>query len=336
MKDLDKIDFVITWVDGSDPKWLKSRARYGSHEESDPANGAMRYRDWGLLKYWLRTVEKNCPWVNKVYLITCGQCPEWLNTDNPKLQLVKHSDYIPADCLPTFNSNSIELLIPTIESLSNQFVLFNDDTFVLKPTSPDYFFRNGVPRDDFGYDAICASGDGKVIFANVQLNDCQLIMRHTTKNQLNHVLRRHFSPIDGLKSNLKTLFLSKWKYLTGIHNPHQPVSYRKDLCNKLIELERVPIMKSCHNRFRDRTDLSHWIYRYWQLANDCYVNRPSRDQAMIELKSDNSDTLKAIKHGKYRMACLNDSDETIDFNKAKQQLLKFFESEYPEKSRFER
>nr|WP_277750430.1 hypothetical protein [Latilactobacillus curvatus] len=39
------------------------------------------YRDYGLFKYWFRSIEKNAPWVNKVYLVTEDHLPEWLNKD---------------------------------------------------------------------------------------------------------------------------------------------------------------------------------------------------------------------------------------------------------------
>lgn len=96
----EKIDFVITWVDGSDPAWLAQRAQYCP---ADQNNGSTdnRYRDWGWLPYWFRGVEQYAPWVNRVFFVTNGQCPAWLNLDHPKLRFVRHSDYIPAEYLPT-------------------------------------------------------------------------------------------------------------------------------------------------------------------------------------------------------------------------------------------
>ena len=45
----DKIDFVIAWVDGSDPEWLKEKNKY-SKEKVDISNSINRYRDMGILK----------------------------------------------------------------------------------------------------------------------------------------------------------------------------------------------------------------------------------------------------------------------------------------------
>ena len=86
------IDFVVLWVDGNDPQWQAQKAKYQG-KTLDDSNAAHRFRDWGLMPYWFRAVEKFCPWVRKVHFVTCGHVPQWLNLDCPKLNHVKHSDY---------------------------------------------------------------------------------------------------------------------------------------------------------------------------------------------------------------------------------------------------
>ena len=146
---MEKIDFIVTWVDGNDPAWQKEKIKWEGNDGkvSDAADGntECRYHENGLLKYWFRAVEKFAPWVNTVHFVTCGQRPEWLNEAHPKLHLVNHEDYIPKEYLPTFNSNAIELNFHRIEELSEQFVLFNDDVFLLRPVDPSFFFRDGQP-----------------------------------------------------------------------------------------------------------------------------------------------------------------------------------------------
>ena len=104
----DPIDFVITWVDGNDPEWKKERDQYAALVHGEKDNSIIRYRDWDLLRYWFRGVERFAPWVNNIFFVTWGHLPEWLNTDHPKLRIVKHSDFIPAEYLPTFSSNVFE------------------------------------------------------------------------------------------------------------------------------------------------------------------------------------------------------------------------------------
>ena len=94
---MNAIDFVIPWVDGSDPAWQAQRAAYS--QESHSSRVTAQYRDWGTLKYWFRGVEKYAPWVNRIHFVTCGQKPEWLNVHHPKLHLVTHGDYMPKEYL---------------------------------------------------------------------------------------------------------------------------------------------------------------------------------------------------------------------------------------------
>ena len=114
----EKIDFVIIWVDGNDPEWQKEKMKYDNSININNDSREIRYRDWDNLQYWFRGVEKFAPWVNKIHFVTCGQVPKWLNTNNPKINLVNHSDYIPEKYLPTFNSNAIEINLHRIEELS--------------------------------------------------------------------------------------------------------------------------------------------------------------------------------------------------------------------------
>ena len=134
------IDFVVLWVDGNDPQWQAQKAKYQG-KTLDDSNAAHRFRDWGLMPYWFRAVEKFCPWVRKVHFVTCGHVPQWLNLDCPKLNHVKHSDYIPAEYLPTFSANTIEMNIHRIPDLAEHFVFFNDDMFLVRPMAEDAFFR---------------------------------------------------------------------------------------------------------------------------------------------------------------------------------------------------
>ena len=100
-REKEPIDFVITWVDGNDPKWQEAKEKtliaqgLGGHIDGRKE----RYRDWDNLQYWFRGVEKYAPWVRKIHFVTWGHVPEWLNVDHPKLHIVKHEDFIPKEFL---------------------------------------------------------------------------------------------------------------------------------------------------------------------------------------------------------------------------------------------
>ena len=112
-KNTNPIDFVIIWVDGNDKQWQAEKAKYDGKTVTN-ANSEVRFRDWDNLQYWFRGVEKFAPWVNKIHFVTWGHLPKWLDTTNPKLNIVNHKDYIPSKYLPTFNSHTIELNLSLI------------------------------------------------------------------------------------------------------------------------------------------------------------------------------------------------------------------------------
>ena len=118
MKEI-QIDFVVTWLDSSDPEWQKSLAIY-SHKSTGHKEKA-RFRSTDFFLYWFRAVERYAPWVHKVYLVTNGKFPDWINKDCPKLELVKHADFIPTEYLPTFNCRTIEMHLHNIKGLLEHF-----------------------------------------------------------------------------------------------------------------------------------------------------------------------------------------------------------------------
>ena len=143
-KKQEKIDIVILWVDGNDPEWLKQKNKYLEIKGDTNIN---RFRDCENLQYLFRGIEKYAAWVNKIFFITWGHIPKWLNTNNEKLEIVRHAEFIPNEYLPTFNSNVIEMNLHRIKKLSSKFILFNDDLFILKELKPTDFFEKDLPKD---------------------------------------------------------------------------------------------------------------------------------------------------------------------------------------------
>ncbi|MGV2953971.1 stealth conserved region 3 domain-containing protein [Glutamicibacter sp. AGC46] len=142
----EPVDAVYTWVDSADPAWQKA---YREFKQSIPAGAShpssrdlARYTSRDELKYSLRSLEMNMPWIRNIYLVTAGQAPHWLNTENSKIKLVSHSEIFdsPEECLPTFNSHAIETQLSNIRGLSEYFIYVNDDIFFGRPMSPNVFY----------------------------------------------------------------------------------------------------------------------------------------------------------------------------------------------------
>ncbi|MFE2284078.1 stealth family protein [Streptomyces sp. NPDC059443] len=142
------VDVVYTWVDGSDPQWLRRRSQFtGVAYHPDAANAA-RYADHEELRYSLRSLAMYAPWVRNIYLVTDDQTPDWLDTTQPGIKVVSHREiFTDQNSLPTFNSHAIESQLHHIEGLSEHFLYFNDDVFLGREMSPgDFFLSNGLTR----------------------------------------------------------------------------------------------------------------------------------------------------------------------------------------------
>lgn len=138
------IDLVYLWVDGSDPTWLakKNAALEATNEQvHQSAKSSDRFDDKEELRFSLRSVETNMPWVNHIYIITDNQVPRWLNIANPRISVIDHRDIVPAEFLPTFNSLTVELFSHRIPGLSEHYILANDDYFAGSPLTPEFFFN---------------------------------------------------------------------------------------------------------------------------------------------------------------------------------------------------
>lgn len=326
-----KIDFVIMWVDPNDPKWLAEKNKYTPGGDTD--SSARRYRDWDNLQYWFRGVEKFAPWVNNIYFVTYGHVPKWLNTQHPKLKIIKHSDFIPKKYLPTFSANPIELNLHRIKHLSERFVFFNDDFFLMAPTKPGLFFKGERPRDAACMCVNIPSGD---VVDSLFSNDMQIINRHFS---VKHSLRQNFLKWFNVKNGkylYNNITLSVYGSFTGIHFSHLPASFRKDTFREVWKMEKEKLDATCKNRFRSINDVNQWLLEYWQICSGNFVPRHVNWGKYYEYGM-GYEKLKKIFHGKkYKAVCINDTVADEEFEKAKKVTNDLFAEKFPDKSEFEK
>ncbi len=331
---MDKIDFVMIWVDGNDPEWQKEKNLYDESNKTGDST-IVRYRSWDNLQYWFRAVEKFAPWVNKVHFVTWGHLPEWLDTTNPKLNVVNHKDYIPEQYLPTFNANTIELNLHRIKGLADQFVYFNDDMFITAPVKPTDFFDNGHPLDTYGLDCIFF---GKTSAGHFNGNDMEIINTHfTRKEAMNKNFSKWYTPKNGIKRVIKTTALSMWPWFPGMYYSHLPSNFLKSTFDKMWELEGETLDKTCMDKFRTKNNCNQWLMKFWQLAEGTAKPKGTSDGRCFHIKDSLFDEmLRSIETGRYKLICTNDTVNTTNFELQKQQVIDAFDKLLPEKSSFEK
>ena len=331
-----EIDFVIPWVDGSDPVWRKEKYQYMGIDEPDA--GDERYRDMGILKYWFRAVEAYAPWVNQIHFITCGHLPEWLNTECPKLHIVNHKDYIPEEYLPTFSSRPIELNIHRVPGLSEHFVYFNDDMLLNSPINPEFFFRKGKPCDFFWCSAVEFS-DTTDVYAHTKINS--MVKANQLYSYVKLFLRKPakvFNIRYGLGVSIDNLMkLGNIHHFVGLKDSHLPNAYCKKTFEDVWNIMPELMHRVSANRFRTPFDVNQHLFRYCQLASGQFapVSPNSRGKYLsISYPIDCLDV--ALNDPTLKMVCLNDTSRDVDFEQVMAQIVAIYEKKLPQKSSFEK
>ncbi len=329
---MNDIDFVIFWVDGSDPAWQAERREYLSGSEFEDAS-AIRSRDWRNLRYWFRAVESYAPWVRRIHFVTWGHLPQWLDTSNPKLHIVNHRDFIPGKYLPTFNSLTIGLNLHRIEGLSEQFVVFNDDMFLGRDCRADHFFRAGLPCDMARLCVVQPSGIGHIIYNDLELLNAEYRLRTVIRKNLG----KWFSLRYGVTNLLKSMSLMVWQFIPGILDHHLPQPYLKSQWERAWQKWSKELDATCRHRLRTLTDISDYLVRYDMLCRGEFRPIGFSDCRLMTIEDSTVEQIsRDVEQQRYRMLCINDSERISDFDAASSRLCAAFERILPQKSSYER
>jgi hypothetical protein len=329
------IDFVLPWVDGNDPTWREQYLNYKRQERGDTTEA--RFRDWNNLQYWFRGVEKYTPWVNRIHFITWGHLPDWLNISHPKLNIVKHIDYIPEKYLPTFNSRTIDLNFHRIKGLSEEYVLFNDDVFLINHVKKEKFFKQGEPCDM----AITTALGGINNYSCTFLKDILTLNKYFNKYKAIKRKPLNWFNLKYGRSNIKNLLLliEKKRYHTGFTNFHLSQPLRKGTLALLWDKEYSLLDKACRHTFRNESTVNIYLQRYWELASNNFhpINLKKLGMTFRIREELPPGTIDFLRNQKKPIVCLNDYNTLPkkEFLRAKEQINAAFEEILPEKSDFE-
>lgn len=333
---MNDVDFVILWVDGNDLEWQKEKSLYVPNSDTDSRK--QRYRDWDNLQYWFRGVEKYAPWVRKIHFVTWGHLPVWLNTKHPKLHVVNHRDFMPLEYLPTFNCNPLEINLHRIEGLSEQFVYFNDDMFLLKKTVKEDFFKNGLPCDSAILHIHCYS---------------EAVQFHFGYERAMGLINKYFDFHKSVAGNCRKWFCLKYgrKQLQsmvllgcprfpGLWQHHVASSYLKCTYKEIWSKEEEALIETTKHKFRHKLDFTQASMKAWQIAKGKFEPRAVNcsKSFMIQNNQNNvEEVAKAIRKQLYKMISINDGEMSEDsFIKNKRVVCKAFQTILPDKSSFEK
>lgn len=151
-----EIDAVIAWVDGNDPNHASKMASHLSKglDKHEDIAGPTRFRSVGEITYCVASILRFAPFIRNIFIITDNQRPDlkvMMDNNFPdkweKIKIIDHRElYEGAEHqLPVFNSMSIETVTWKIKGLSENYLYFNDDFFLLRPTEiSDWFVDDKI------------------------------------------------------------------------------------------------------------------------------------------------------------------------------------------------
>lgn len=91
------IDMVYLWCNGNDPTFKQRKQDLlgcSNISYNNESSGDIRFTDNEELRFSLRSLAKNAPWIHHIFIVTDRQRPSWLK-ENSRLTIVDHSEILP-------------------------------------------------------------------------------------------------------------------------------------------------------------------------------------------------------------------------------------------------
>jgi len=307
------IDVVYTWVDGTDPEWQRKRALVtGEVYHAESASDA-RFLSRDELRYSLRSLHANAPWVRNVYIVTDDQAPPWLDLSRPNLRVVSHKEIFgDPSVLPVFNSHAIESQLHHIDGLAEHFLYFNDDMFLGRPLAPQSFFlANGISKFFLS--------QGRVPVGPITADD---------------------TPVDAAHKNNRRLLERKFGPTTSQVFQHVPYALRRSVLTEIETEFRNEYDATMASRFRSTQDLSPLsnLYHYYaSLSGRAVAGSVRYGYVQLAVPDLASRLARALARRDWDAFCLNDAYSTQDQLAAQDTILRpFLESYFPVPSPYEK
>ena len=304
---MSKIDLVVPYVDSNDLNWQKLFDKYNpvKNKSVEAINAINRFRGQGdVFKYWFRCVEKNMPWINNIYLVvqSKSQVPYWLNTN--KVKVVLHSEIIPEEFLPTFNSTTIEMFLWKIPDLAEKFIYSSDDFFAFNPMKPDDFFEGDKLKTNPTYIRYNTS-----MYVNHCAN-CYTLVYDTANN-----IRSSNSKFPIFKHSMRPYFKSTMKECFE--------KYEKEILDGI-------------SKFRETRNHNIYLFDYYNIKNNHQI--PSK-LTSICISSSTPDSLikELLRHAVNHFIGIQDTDTSSNHNIYNNiYVTNSFKNLYPLKSKYEK
>lgn len=310
------IDVVFTWVDDSFDGYSDMLQQYAGDTRDTNPN---RTRDnLNILKYGLRSLEKNMPELGHVYLLTCRpQIPAWLNPNVSGITVVHHDEIMDPTMLPTFNSFAIVSHLHKIPGLSEEFLYIEDDMLMMRSGAVDAMYRDCAPL---------------AVFSS-----------KTTKD-INQLDPARDSPWNLALANTNAVLSARFKAQKWAYVIHGPKLYKKSSFQAMVTEFAEVFDITRHSRFRAGCDVvpEYLLPHYMAKTGEALVSTKQEAKEIegyVSLENFWLWTWLQLRYLTFKnpyTATLNDSFENAPNPKVEGLVRRWLEDAFPTPSRFER
>ena len=235
----EKIDAVLTWVNGNDPALRAERSKYltsNGEDKFEDIAGNDRFIQSNEIRFAVASILRFAPYIGRIFIVTNRQNPELdgfvaANFPDSKVPviIVDQNELFGGyeQYLPVFNSIAVETMIWRIPGLSEKFIYMNDDFFFAGPSVMEDLFRDDK--------VVCYSGT----FSTLQMK----ILRAIRLRRNGH---KRFTYKDSLLNGAQIAGAKRFFYL-----PHEPHPIFRSVLESFFTSHPECVERNIRHRFRD-------------------------------------------------------------------------------------
>ena len=270
---------VIAWVDGDDPKLAIKGTNILQWDRIPVGSGAhpTRFASSNEIRYCVLSILRFAPFVRNIFIVTDEQDPgisadvrKYFPERSGSIRIVDHREIFKGyeNYLPTFNSISIANMIWRIKGLSENFVYFNDDTFLIREVKPEEWFVDGRPVLRGRW---VPAPLPRALWNSIRISSTGKFLVGKSMNQGHHSIW-----VSGMQPALLGF---RFRYFTNSHTPH---AVNRRLVEEYFSKNGPVLEKNISFRFRD-----HSQFTFISLSNHLQLiegNRNIAGPALVYLK----------------------------------------------------
>lgn len=319
---MKKIDFVIAWVDGSDPNHQAKRAKFLGEIPSSDATRSTRFASDDEIYFSIASILKYVPYCGKIYIVTDQQSPRFIaefeeqglcSTD--QISVVDHQVIFKGleHYLPTFNSLSIETVLWRIPNISDHFIYLNDDFFLNAPSKLTDFIEN----------------DQHKIYGSLKSNSL-IKAKYNLRVGLKKYFNKPMQPKYTFAQMLSAELIGLDQYYEIHHRPH---ILSRELFKAYFEQHQDVLKKQIAHRFRSADQfLPVGLNNHLGMLENKVILAPDLDIAYLKNSEGIAHFLLQIQNDQIKFGCIQSLDEFehIASQKVKDAMINKFKDFLPQ------